>query len=172
MNYNNKLAFNKTLHSSFLIRTICSLLLNKTPLFVFNLICCISCLVSCSIFVSTLDQYFNIDKEEALSFWKRNRERLSVSICANLLLSIVNKPLFFHFDEMDRKLEALSNDYINEQLIENNERIRELERLVSEMKDIFKEEIEEHQRTIMMQNTLIHDIELKLNTPVDEFTEL
>ena len=96
--------------------------------------------------------------------------RLRIVALENQMKEFVNSSILINSKK--RKLESLSNDYINEQLIENNERIRELERLVSEMKDIFKEEIEEHQRAVMMQNTLIHDIELKLNTPVDEFTEL
>lgn len=63
--------------------------------------------ISCCMFVSTLNQYFQIDIEIAIKFWKRNK--ISPSNCTSLLLSIVGKTLFFHFDEVIRLPEFLLN---------------------------------------------------------------
>lgn len=57
-------------------------------------------LISCSIFAATLNQYFGIGKAEAVEFWQKNKLKLSPSDCASLLVSMVHRPLFFHFDEV------------------------------------------------------------------------
>jgi hypothetical protein len=58
-------------------------------------------LVSMSIFVATLSQYFNVTINVAKEFWNRNMKLLSTpDYCARLLLSMAQKPLFFHFDEV------------------------------------------------------------------------
>jgi hypothetical protein len=57
-------------------------------------------LVSQSIFVMTLSQYFNVDIAVAEKFWEENLKGKLLGGCANLLLSMAQKPLFFHFDEV------------------------------------------------------------------------